>query len=255
MGRLQFHLSALAEVDPSVLSAIGNLAVPRAIRKYTHLGPLTVIIEEVLKPYGLRKSAIANKPQAQNRVELATQTLIDAVDQAEAMRYQVAGREVERQLFFENKVSSYNSLIDLLLKQGRVADAFLYAERAKGRVLLDVLNGGRVDVAKTLTSSEKKESERLNRRISEISDLIGAQEANRTLGALASLYTQLDAARLDYRSFEDAVYASHPELRIRGGRTAVLTTADMNRLHLDRGCAYLEYVVSKDGVSLFVPND
>jgi CHAT domain-containing protein len=200
----------------------------------------------------LSTTTLGQSYAAQDKIELATQTLIDAVDQAEAMRYQVAGREVERQLFFENKVSSYNSLIDLLLKQGRLVDAFLYAERAKGRVLLDVLNGDEVDLAKALTTSEKKESERLNRRISEINDLISTKEANSTLAATTSLYTKLDAARLDYRSFEDALYASHPELRVRSGRTAALTTADMNSLNLDRDCAYLEYVVSKDGVRLFV---
>jgi CHAT domain-containing protein len=200
----------------------------------------------------LSTTTLGQSYAAQNKIEFATQTLTEAVDQADAMRYQVAGREVERQLFFENKVSSYNSLIDLLLKQGRVVDAFLYAERAKGRVLLDVLSGGKVDLAKALTTSEKKESERLNRRISEINDLISAKEANSNPAATTSLYTELDAARLDYRSFEDALYASHPELGVRGGRTPGLTTADMNSLNLDRDCAYLEYVVSKDGVRLFV---
>jgi CHAT domain-containing protein len=200
----------------------------------------------------LSTTTLGQSYAAQNKIELATQTLIDAVQQAEAMRYQVAGREVERQLFFENKVSGYNTLIDLLIKQRRLVDAFLYAERAKGRVLLDVLNGGEVDLAKALTTSEKKESERLNRKISEINDLISAQEANAGSTPTTALYSQLDAARLDYRSFEDALYASHPELRVRSGRTAALTTTDINNLNLDRDCAYLEYVVSKDGVRLFV---
>jgi len=200
----------------------------------------------------LSTTTLGQSYAAQNKIEIATQTLIDAVEQAEALRYQVAGREVERQLFFENKVSSYNSLIELLIKQGRVVDAFLYAERAKGRVLLDVLSGGKVDLAKALTTSEKKESERLNRRTSEVNDLIRSQEANNSSASTTSLYARLDTARLDYRSFEDTLYASHPELKVRSGRTAALTTADMNSLNLDRDCAYLEYVVGKDGVRLFV---
>jgi CHAT domain-containing protein len=212
------------------------------LARATHLPKLTY----------LSTTTLGQSFAAQNKMELATQTLIDAVGQADAMRDQVAGREVERQLFFENKVSSYNSLIDLLLKQGRVVDAFLYAERAKARVLLDVLNGGKVDVAKALTASEKKESERLNRRISEINDLIRSQEANSASASSSSLFAQLDTARLDYRSFEDTLFASHPNLRVRSGRTAALTTSDMNSLGLDRDCAYLEYVVSKDGVRLFV---
>jgi hypothetical protein len=54
------------------------------------------------------------------------------------LRDQVAGQEESQQLFFENKISSYTSLIDLLIKQGNTFDALVYAERAKGRVLLDV---------------------------------------------------------------------------------------------------------------------
>ena len=94
-------------------------------------------------------------------------------------------------------------------------------------------------MAKALTSSEKEEIERLNRRISEISDLVSAQQGNGAREALTMLYALLDTARLDYRSFEDALYASHPELRVRSGRPAGLTTSDMNRLGLDRDCAWL----------------
>ena len=144
---------------------------------------------------------------AQNRIELATQTLIQAVEQAEAMRDQVAGNEVERQLFFENKVSSYNALTDLLVKQGRLLDALIYAERAKGRVLLDVLSGGRSDIAKYLTPSEKAEAQRFNRNISEVNDRIKLGESADS-PSLDSLYRQLDAARLEYQSFQDALYVA-----------------------------------------------
>jgi CHAT domain-containing protein/Tfp pilus assembly protein PilF len=188
----------------------------------------------------------------QEKLDLASQTFVQAIDNVEQMREKVAGTNEEVELFFQHRLAPYHALIDLFIKQYRPMEALLYAERAKGRVLLDVLSGGKVDLAKALTASEKKESERLNQRISDINDLIRSQEANRTPAALTSLYTQLDAARLDYRSFEDALYVSHPELRVRSGRTAALTTAEMNSLNLDRDCAYLEYVVSKDGVRLFV---
>jgi hypothetical protein len=44
---------------------------------------------------------------------------------------------------------------------------------------------------------------------------------------------------------------THPELRIRSGRTEPLTAADLNHLTLNN-CAYLEYVVSKEHVYVFV---
>src|SRR5439155_24537893 len=65
-------------------------------------------------------------------------------------------------------------------------------------------------------------------------------------------YAQLDATRIEYRSFQDALYVTHPNLRIRSGQTASLSTADLNGLTADGDTAYLEYVAAKDGVSLFV---
>lgn len=188
---------------------------------------------------------------AQNKIELAIQTLKDSIEQAEAMRNQVAGQEVARQLVFENKVSGYIALIELLIKHGKLQDALLYAERAKGRVLLDVLSSGRADIAKYLAPAEKAETQRLNRRISELNDRINLEESADS-SSLDSLYRQLDAARLEYQSFQDALYVAHPELRLRTGRTAALTSADINQLTLDKDSAYLEYVLSKQQLYVFV---
>jgi CHAT domain-containing protein len=188
---------------------------------------------------------------AQGKLELATQTLKRAVEQLELMRHQVGGNEVESELFFENKITSYDSLVDVLTKQGKPLDALLYAERAKGRVVLDAFRGGKPDFAKLLTLAEQAERKRLNRRISEINDIIRKQAAADTV-TLNSLYSRLDTARLEYQSFQNAVYAAHPDLRIRGGQTATLTTADVNALASEKDTAYLEYVTAKDRVFLFV---
>ena len=188
---------------------------------------------------------------AQKKVELATETLKQAVEQLEMMRDQVAGSEIESQLFLENKVASYLSLVDLFIKQGKPLDGLLFAERAKGRVLLDILSSGKSDVTKVLTSSEKEESQLLNRKISEINDRIKLRESADS-SSLDSLYQQLDAARLEYQSFQDALYVAHPDLRVRRGRATALTSPDVNQLMLNRDCAYLEYVVSKEHIYLFV---
>jgi CHAT domain-containing protein len=187
---------------------------------------------------------------ALNKNELAIQTLKEAVALAEAMRDQVAGQDESQQLFFENKISSYNSLIKLLIEQGNTFDALVYAERAKGRVLLDVLRSGRSDIAKYITRSEKEQTQLLNRKLSEINDRIKIEESAGS-SSLISLYRQLDTARLEYQSFQNALYVTHPDMRRRSGRTAPVTTEDINRLALNN-CAYLEYVVSKEHVYVFV---
>ena len=199
----------------------------------------------------LATTTLGESLAAQKKSDLAIQTLTQAVSQLEVLREQVAGSEMETQLFLENKVAAYDALVNLLIKQGKIADALVYAERAKGRVLLDVLRDGKPDLARALTQTEKAETQRLNRRISEINDTIRKQEITDS-SSLNSLYAQLDAARMEYRSFQDALYVTHPNLRVRSGHTALLSAPDLNGLTADGDTAYLEYVAARDGVSLFV---
>jgi CHAT domain-containing protein len=190
---------------------------------------------------------------AENNYDLAFQTLSQAIEKIEALRAQVAGQELERQLFFENKVASYDLLVELLIKQNRPADALLYAERAKGRVLLDVLHDGKADLVKTLTPAETEESRRLNRNISGATERIRDEQVKTRSDAsvLNQLYAKLDTARLEYESFQNALYSGHPDLNIRRGLTAPLTAEGINDLTTDKETAYLEYVVTKEQVYLF----
>jgi len=96
--------------------------------------------------------------------------------------------------------------------------------------------------------------QRLNGNISELSERIRNEQANTNLDAsrLDQLYVKLDSARVEYESFQDALYAAHPELNIRRGRTTALTPEEMNSLTRDPRTAYLEYVVTKERVYLFV---
>jgi len=199
----------------------------------------------------LATATLAESYAAQKKYDLAKEILTEAVRQVESLRERVAGTELETQLFLENKIASYDALADLLVKQGNPLEALLYAERAKGRVLLDVLRDGKPDLAKALTPAEKAKTQRLNQRISEINDTIKKQEIADS-SSLNSLYAQLDAAREEYRSFEDSLYVTHPNLRIRSGQTASLSTPDLDGLTDGGNTAYLEYVAGKDGVSLFV---
>jgi CHAT domain-containing protein/Tfp pilus assembly protein PilF len=187
---------------------------------------------------------------AQKDFEKAIQTLQQAAALLEAMRDQVAGSEVESQLFLANKVAAYHSLVDVFIKQDKPVDALLSAERAKGRVLLDVMSGGKPELSKILTTDERARMQSLNRTILDINNNIKAQGS--VASSLDSLYRQLDTARLEYQSFEDGLFVSHPDLRIRAGLTTTLTSADVSRLALDKSRGYLEFVVGDEQVYLFV---
>ena len=191
---------------------------------------------------------------AENNYDLAFQSLSQAIEQIEALRTQVAGQELERQLFFENKVASYNLLVELLVKQNKPADALLYAERAKGRVLLDVLHDGKADLGAALTPEEQEQARRLNRNILEANERITNEQATTRSDAalLNELYKKRDAARLEVEAFLNSLYAAHPKLNMRRGRTTAITLEGLNQLSSDHQTAYLEYVVSKKRVYLFV---
>lgn len=199
----------------------------------------------------LAKTTLGRSYAGENKLDLANQTLRQAVELLETMRDQVAGSELESQLFFENKIAAYHALVDVLIKQDKPADALLLAERAKGRVLLDVLSGGKSDLSKVLTPAEKATIRKLNRNISDVNHRIGAPGVANS-SSLDSLYRQLDTARLEYQSFQDALFVSHPDMRIRAGLAPTITSADVNGLPLDKSSAYLEYVVSNEQVCLFI---
>jgi CHAT domain-containing protein len=139
------------------------------------------------------------------------------------------------------------------VKQNKATDALLYAERAKGRVLLDVLRDGKPDLSRGLLPNEKDELKQLNLNISALNDRIRKEQANAHLDAalLDQSYAKLDHARVEYASFQDNLYASHPEFNVKRGRPSVLTAEEMNGLTSDGKTGYLEYVATKENVYLF----
>jgi len=188
---------------------------------------------------------------ANDKVELAIKILKDSIDELETLRDRVAGSEEGLQLFFENKVGPYHSLVTLLTMQGKDFEALLYAERAKGRVLLDALSGDRSDLANVLTPSERIEEQHLIKKISEISQRIKSQPTGDTQ-TQNELFSQQDAARLELASFKDRTYVAHPELRLRSGAAHTLTLASVKTLTSTNDLAYLEYVVTERKLGVFV---
>lgn len=189
--------------------------------------------------------------------DLAMQTFKKATAQIEDMRNHVAGMENERQLFFEDKVVPYHQMMDMLVsanKDESNQQALLTAESAKARVLLDVLTAGRVDLAKVTTDGEKDEERKLNQRIVDLNNQIGQKNAKRdsTNVLLRELDGQLKSAHSKYETFQDSLYAAHPELRTNQARTTLATFTDIKNLVTDRKTAFLEYVVTDSKAYLLV---
>ena len=179
---------------------------------------------------------------------------VGALAAVEHMRDQVAGGEKAQQLFFENKLTPYHEMASLLTHSNKAEDALAYAERAKGRVLLDVLRNGRTNVNESVSQSQQLEERRLYSAIISLNTQILAEKTlqqpdDKRMGELDA---RLQEARDAYEQLQTVLYAAHPELKAKRGQFSVFTMADAAALVPDSRTAILEYVVTDEQAFLFV---
>ena len=183
--------------------------------------------------------------------EEARAELERAVVIAEQLRRSVPGEEMEQLQAFAGLVMAYTEMVGVLVEQGDAAGALAYAERAKARVLLDVLRNGRPDLTPELSESERAREAELSQQLAEVNRHYRGALVR---GKIApELLARLRKARLDYEAFLDAVFARHPQLRREHGAIPPARTSDAALL-LAGGAAdaFLEYVVTDERTYLFV---
>jgi CHAT domain-containing protein len=188
-----------------------------------------------------------------NQLAQARQALEESITTIEAMRAEVAGGEQEQQRSFERKVSPYHAMVELLAAQNQTAAAFSFAERARARALLDVLQSGRVNVTKAMTAAEQERERGFNNHLVSLNTQISRENSRSQPdpARLNDLKTQLQKARLDYEAFQTALYAAHPELKTQRGEVEMLTLEQARDLLPDTKSALLEYVVTDERTYLF----
>ena len=240
LDRLADLYRTLKQYPPAIESARKALAIAQSIdhKEMSHLA----------------LTSLGSAYRAQKEYEKAYQVLSQAISQIETGRGEIAGDETQQQKSFEDQIAPYYEMISLLAEQNKPIAAFNFAERAKGRALLDVLRSDHADVNKALMPEEKKQEETLNREVSELNTRI-YQENLKDHPAeklLASLDEQLKQARHHLEDFDTLLYTAHPELQLRRGDLPQLSNDEINALIPGDDFAILEYAVSDEGVYLFV---
>jgi CHAT domain-containing protein/tetratricopeptide (TPR) repeat protein len=192
--------------------------------------------------------------QALGRIDEARRAFDEAIALIEILRTQLAGGEQERQRYFEERTSPYNSMVALLVAQNKPEEALVYAERATARVLLDVIRGGRVNITKAMSIEEREKEKRLADDIASINRYIAFETARQKAdpSRLADLKARLEKARFAHTDFQAGLYASHPELRVKRGQSPPFALEQAGELVADSHTALLEYVVAEDKTFLFV---
>lgn len=191
---------------------------------------------------------------ALNQPEKAQTAWQQAIATIEALRDKVAGGETESQTFFENKTAPYLALSELLAERNKLSEALDYAERAKARVLLDVLQSGRLNLSKAMTPAEQEHERKLNNELASLNTQLYSERARPQPNAvrLTELSGQLEKARLAHEDFRARLYAAHPELKVQRGEAKTLTMEEAAALLPDEKTAFLNYVVGPERVQLFV---
>ena len=144
-------------------------------------------------------------------------------------------------------------MVELLVAQNQSGAALAYAERAKARALLDVLQSGRVNITKAMTAAEQEREREFNNHLVSLNTQISRENMRPQPDAarLNDLNTRLQKARLDYEAFQTGLYAAHPELKAQRGETKPLTLEQAQGLLPDAQSAMLEYVVTDERAYLF----
>ena len=192
--------------------------------------------------------------QALNQPVQARRAFEEAIAAVESLRTQVAGGEQEQQRFFDDRVSPYHAMVELLVAQNKTGEALAYAERARARVLLDVMQSGRSNIAKSMTAQESENERRLRSEQvalnSQVSRELLRPQPDQT--RLADVRARLQKARLEYEAFQTSLYAVHPELRVQRGEAKIVTLEEAAGLLPEAQSALLEYVVTDEKTYLFV---
>ena len=188
---------------------------------------------------------------ALERDEAAGRALAEAAATLEQVRSGVSGGELGRQAFFEGRLEPYQRMIELAADHGEAAQALAPAERAKSRVLLEILRGGRVDLASQLTPRERATEQRLRDRLAALNGEVLLSPSRTPAAALQDLQRRLQQARRELEAYDTNLYASRPGLRTRRADFPDWTPQRAAGLLAGGGTALIEYAVLPEVTYLF----
>jgi CHAT domain-containing protein len=149
--------------------------------------------------------------------------------------------------YIEGKEEVYVALVRLLLKLGRIKEAFQYSERLRAQNYASLL--GHV-TPRAQQDSEREVRERI-RRLERSIDEENARPRSEQRATRTEAYSaELAEAERSYQNLLDDLRASDPDFA--AARAIATPTADELQRRLPNGTALLEYVAAEEGLSLFI---
>lgn len=191
--------------------------------------------------------------QALGKLEQARQAFADAIEKRKYQRREISMGRREPQAL-RDSLAPYHAMIALLVAQNRFAEAFNYAEIAKGRLLHGVLQDSALNITNGISQRERAQEQSYAEEIASLSSQIHYEQLKQSpdKAHLSGLNARLKAARQTYYEFESRLYAAHPQLKVNRGEIRPLTLSEAKLLLPDAKTALLEFVVMEKRTYLFV---
>ena len=262
---LSYHFKALAQLDAdktkrATVVTLNNISGVY-LRQQKYADALSIAEQAVAlsRETGRQNDlclALTNLGYSQlgsNRIGEARSSFTEAVAIMERLRSLAAGGVEERQRYFEGGVHAHHGLLRVLVNENQTQEAFFLAERAKARVLLDMMQQGRAAVHKTMTAQEQEEERRLKSELVQLNKQFAraTHSYKPDPDRIRTIETQLEKARLNYEAFQNKLYAAHPELKAHRGEAPIVNVQELAELLPNASSVLLEYVVTSNNTYLF----
>ena len=175
----------------------------------------------------------------------ARAAFLEAIQAIEAIK--LSGREDEKENFYHEKGRAYQGMVRVAREEGNAFEALQYAERAKARLLLDVLKGARADLTRAMTPAERQRESELATAVAKADSELAKQGGR----ARPELLDARNKSALALDEFRQSLYAEHPELRLQRAEFQPITMAQAGELLRDGETALVEFTVTADAAYVF----
>jgi tetratricopeptide (TPR) repeat protein/CHAT domain-containing protein len=182
---------------------------------------------------------------------LARAAFTEAIAIVETQRPQL--NRVQQPRFYESKLAPYLAMVDVAVNENHGYEALDFAERARARTLLGILQSAKIWINKTMSPREQEQERRLLSDLTTFTTQIHReQERTRPNPArIGELQTRLQQTQLDYTTFRNQLYRLRPQLKVLRGEGQPLPATQAATLVADAQTALLEFVETDEALYLF----
>jgi len=175
----------------------------------------------------------------------AGRTFTEAVSVAEGMRADTPASAAGLQGELDEWMPTYQYAVAHRIRTGNALAALQLADRAKARVLLDMLDGGEPGFDALADPRERSEEQHVRDEVSQ-----ARRVAIATPGPASKV--ALEAALRNEEDFNVRLYGRHPELVLQRAAPPEIRPGDLAALAPNSRTALLSYFMLQDSIVLFV---